>query len=225
MDANWNCEEFCPNGGEEMTPFGVDGYTDMGPTTVCTDSGCVAGELWESVDTFPIGNITMETDDFYVNQTNMANAVPIIDVDTLTPFGECGDGSCSASLLIRSEARYPAPYASSRTLSPCIVSMSRIVCAPSYVSSLLCAGEYVGQSNTTYLKWAPGPQSNQFFTVNGASTCQRAKNCNSGVRQSYRLALRQKSLWLNGHLQAKMDAAKAQLAAAQEQMNALASQQ
>lgn len=71
-----------------LTPFGVDGYTDMGPSTVCTDSGCVAGELWQSVDTFPIGNVTMETDDFYVNQTNMANAVPIIDVDTLTPFGE-----------------------------------------------------------------------------------------------------------------------------------------
>lgn len=60
----------------------------MGATTVCTDSGCVAAELWESVDTFPIGNVTMETDDFYVNSTNMANAVPIIDVDTLTPFGE-----------------------------------------------------------------------------------------------------------------------------------------
>lgn len=83
VDSTGACTSYCPLDGATMTPFGVDGYVDMGATTV---NGRHV-ELWQDVTQFPIGNITMETDNFYVDQSNINNAVPVIDIDNLTPFG------------------------------------------------------------------------------------------------------------------------------------------
>lgn len=33
-------------------------------------------------------NVTMETDNLYINQANLSSAYPVIDIDVLTPFGE-----------------------------------------------------------------------------------------------------------------------------------------
>lgn len=168
VDANFNCQSFCPNGREVLTPFGVDGYTDAGAGSVCTESnGCFNGEQW--IDTTTFLNITMETDSFWVNQTSMTNAIPIIDIDTLTPFGE-----------------------------------------------------YVGQSNTTYTQWTPGPQPASMFTVNGLTGCQKSTQCGSNVRQLHRLATGKKNLWLQSHLATKVAKAQAQLEAAQAHQDALA---
>ncbi len=145
----------------------MDGYTDMGQGTVCLESGgCYTAEQWVATDS--VFNVTMETDQLYVVGTD-ASPAPLIDVDTLTPFGE-----------------------------------------------------YVGQSNTTYLKYAGGPQASSWFNVSGLSSCQRSSNCNSNVRQLHRLATGKKNLWLQSHLAAKLEAAQAQVAAAKGQLAALA---
>lgn len=45
-------------------------------------------ELFQSKEIFPILNITMEIDNFYVDCSNPSNAVPVAEVDLLTPFGQ-----------------------------------------------------------------------------------------------------------------------------------------
>jgi len=164
VDKNFTCTSWCPLGGK-MPPFNTAGYTDGGATTI----NGIPVELWQQVTEIPILNITMETDNFYVNQTDMENANPIIDVDDLTP-----------------------------------------------------AGEFIGQSNTTYTQWVAGPQSSKWFTVYGVDKCPKAKGCNQdSVRQLHRLAMGRKADYIMAHFAAKMERAEAAAAEAKQMMHLL----
>ncbi len=83
VDAAGNCQAFCPIQGG-MYPFGIpDGATDKGPSTY---KG-IAAELYTTTESFPILNVTMSTQDFYLDTTG-ATVKPIAFVLDQTPFGE-----------------------------------------------------------------------------------------------------------------------------------------
>lgn len=84
VDSTFTCTSYCPLDEGAMEPYNVEGMTDMGPTTVLGKKV----EAWQSIDQIPVLNITMETDTIYVDQSNFNAAVPIIEVDNLTPMGE-----------------------------------------------------------------------------------------------------------------------------------------
>lgn len=84
VDNTFTCTSYCPLDEGPMEPFDVSGSVDGGSTII---NGKKV-EAWVTTDVLPIGNITMETDTLYVDQSNMQSAVPIVEVDLLTPFGE-----------------------------------------------------------------------------------------------------------------------------------------
>jgi len=85
--VNQTCKEFCPLDGDRMHPGFLDvNATDLGQTTLPPPDGRKC-EHWQWKETI-FGIIVMEVCDVYINQTDMANAVPFGEVDHLTPFGQ-----------------------------------------------------------------------------------------------------------------------------------------
>ncbi len=74
--------------GDELSPGFLDpNATDLGARPCASgrnDNGC---ELWEWKDTI-FGVVVMEISDVLVNQSDPNNAIPISEVDQLTPFGQ-----------------------------------------------------------------------------------------------------------------------------------------
>jgi len=82
VDANNNCLEFCPI-EEELLPYAIpDNSTDQGSTIVNNKTV----EDWQSKVVI-LGIIVMEIDDFYIDQSQNP-AIPVQEVDQLTPFGQ-----------------------------------------------------------------------------------------------------------------------------------------
>jgi len=84
--VNGTCQEYCPLEGEVLEPGFLDpNSTDLGPQN-CTAAGGQC-ELYEWKET-AFGIIVMEICDVTVNQTDPNNAIPVREIDTLTPFGQ-----------------------------------------------------------------------------------------------------------------------------------------
>jgi hypothetical protein len=82
VDANNNCQAFCPI-EDDLDPYAIPvNATDEGSTIVNNQTV----EDWQSKVVI-LGVIVMEIDDFYVDQSKTP-AVPVMEVDQLTPFGE-----------------------------------------------------------------------------------------------------------------------------------------
>jgi len=82
VDANNVCQAYCPI-GEPLEPYAIPvNATDQGSTIVNNKTV----EDWQSKVVF-IGIIVMEIDDFYVDQSR-SPAVPVQEVDQITPFGQ-----------------------------------------------------------------------------------------------------------------------------------------
>jgi hypothetical protein len=82
VDANNVCQAFCPI-EDDLEPYGIPvNATDQGPTIVNNKTV----EDWQSKVVI-LGVIVMEIDDFYVDQSK-SPAIPIQEIDQLTPFGE-----------------------------------------------------------------------------------------------------------------------------------------
>lgn len=83
VDASGKCQAFCPIQGG-MYPFGIPSDAkDKGPSTY---KG-IAAELYTTTESFPILNVTMSSQDFYLDTTG-ATVKPVAFVLDQTPFGE-----------------------------------------------------------------------------------------------------------------------------------------
>lgn len=84
VNSQGACQSYCPIDGG-MLPFGIPSSAeDKGSATY---NGKQA-DLFESSSEFPILNVTMSVQDFYIVPGSQTNAVPIAFVQHLTPFGE-----------------------------------------------------------------------------------------------------------------------------------------
>jgi hypothetical protein len=82
VDGNNVCQAYCPI-DDELDPYSIpSNATDQG-STIINDTTV---EDWQYKELF-LGIIVMETDDFYVDQSQ-SPAIPVQEVDQLTPFGE-----------------------------------------------------------------------------------------------------------------------------------------
>jgi len=82
VDSNNVCQEFCPI-EEPLTPYTVPANsTDQGSTIVNNKTV----EDWQS-KVIILGIIVMETDDFYIDQSQDP-PIAVQEVDQLTPFGQ-----------------------------------------------------------------------------------------------------------------------------------------
>mmetsp|Transcript_136938 Transcript_136938/g.193711 ORF Transcript_136938/g.193711 Transcript_136938/m.193711 type:complete len:264 (-) Transcript_136938:62-853(-) len=89
VDSNKTCTSYCPlPRGAEMFPLSTNNATDIGQTNYL---GRML-ETYQDKQVFPILNITMEVDNFYVDLSG-AHPVPVADIDSLTPFGEAIGGN------------------------------------------------------------------------------------------------------------------------------------
>lgn len=86
VDSNGNCQAYCPIPADDnvLYPFGIDpNATNLG-SAPCGKYTCVK---WETVDSIPILNITMEVTDDYVTTIGGAPA-PVWEIDHIEPLGE-----------------------------------------------------------------------------------------------------------------------------------------
>lgn len=81
VDQDFNCVSYCPLNDGTISTYSVDGYNDAGVQSVATRSGqTLSGEAWMDVEVLPIVNVTMSTETFLVDQSNLNDAIPLIDL-------------------------------------------------------------------------------------------------------------------------------------------------
>jgi hypothetical protein len=92
VDDTNTCTSYCPI-EDDLEPYALDANsTDEGQKIVRN----ITTELWEYKE-MAFGVIVMETDDVYVDQSKTP-AIPIQEIDYLTPFGEAIGQSTSTYL-------------------------------------------------------------------------------------------------------------------------------